>query len=68
MGIRRLRREIVIAVLGYGAIAVAIYAPQVLRGGWYYDDWDFIEAIGYDGPLAGGSSAEDDFADFVDES
>lgn len=36
------RRELLLSAALIALLAVAIYSPHVVRGGWYSDDWSFI--------------------------
>jgi hypothetical protein len=39
------RRELVVTLAGFALLALVVYGRHVLRGGWYYDDWEFIAQL-----------------------
>jgi hypothetical protein len=39
------RYALFLAFVAFGVLSSAVYGPHVIRGGWYYDDWDFIAHI-----------------------
>ena len=40
-----IRREVLVTLAFFALLALAVYGRHVLRGGWYYDDWDFIARL-----------------------
>lgn len=40
-----IRREVAATLAFFALLALAVYGRHVLRGGWYYDDWDFIAQL-----------------------
>lgn len=39
------RREVVLAALALGVLALALYVRHVIRGGWYLDDWILVDQL-----------------------
>lgn len=39
------RREALLAGLALSLLALAVYGPHVIRGGWYYDDWIIVAQL-----------------------
>jgi hypothetical protein len=42
---RPIRRELLATLAFFAVLALVVYGGHVLRGGWYYDDWDFIARL-----------------------